>query len=315
MSEFKKYMHIERVGSQETEGITDGICHIFYKIDGTNASVWMEKENNNSVLCTGSRNRPLSFENDNAGFHNWIYPKENFWNLLFKYPYLYLYGEWLVPHSLKTYRKDAWKRFYVFDVLDSRTGELLPYEAYKPLLEEFEIDYIPPLAIIKNPTEEDLYRLLQNSGQFLVEDGAGKGEGIVIKNYDYRNHRGSQTWAKIITNEFKEVHHKEMGAPEINGTALIEEQIVRDFLTDEFIKKEQAKIANYHNEGHWDALNGVYVPPPWSNKMIPELLGRVWYEFIREEISEILKKYKNPKINFRLLQSLTIKKVKKVIEV
>lgn len=95
----------------------------------------------------------------------------------------------------------------------------------------------------------------------------------------------------------------------------IEEQIVRDFLTDEFIKKEQAKIANYHNEGHWDALNGVYVPPPWSNKMIPELLGRVWYEFIREEISEILKKYKNPKINFRLLQSLTIKKVKKVIEV
>ena len=213
--------------------------------------------------------------------------------------YLYLYGERLVPHSLKAYRKDAWKRFYVFDV------ELLPYEAYKPLLEEFEIDYIPPLAIIKNPTEEDLYRLLQNSGQFLVEDGAGKGEGIVIKNYDYRNHRGSQTWAKIITNEFKEVHHKEMGAPEINGPALIEEQIVRDFLSNEFIEKEKWKVV-YNNDPDG---NG------WQSKYIPELLGRVWYEFIREEISEILKKYKNPKINFRLLQSLTIKKVKKVIEV
>lgn len=310
MSEFLKYQHIERLNTQETEGITDGICHIFYKIDGTNASVWMEKENNNSVLCTGSRNRPLSFGNDNAGFHNWIYPKENFWNLLFKYPHLYLYGEWLIPHSLKTYRKDAWKRFYVFDVLDSRTGELLPYEAYKPILEEFEIDYIPPLAIIKNPTEEDLYRLLQNSGQFLVEDGAGKGEGIVIKNYDYRNHRGSQTWAKIITNEFKEVHHKEMGAPEINGTALIEEQIVRDFLSDEFIKKEQAKIINARSPDYGDRINDG-----WSSKMIPELLGRVWYEFIREEISEILKRYKNPKINFRLLQSLVIKKTKEVIGV
>ena len=47
MSEFLKYQHIERLNTQETEGITDGICHIFYKIDGTNASVWMEKENNN----------------------------------------------------------------------------------------------------------------------------------------------------------------------------------------------------------------------------------------------------------------------------
>lgn len=52
MSEFLKYQHIERLNTQETEGITDGICHIFYKIDGTNASVWMEKENNNSVFIS-----------------------------------------------------------------------------------------------------------------------------------------------------------------------------------------------------------------------------------------------------------------------
>ena len=27
-----------------------------------------------------------------------------------------LFGEWLIPHRLRTYRDDAWKRFYVFDV-------------------------------------------------------------------------------------------------------------------------------------------------------------------------------------------------------
>ena len=40
--EFKKYMHIERLGTDEVEDIEFGECYIFYKLDGTNGSVWLD---------------------------------------------------------------------------------------------------------------------------------------------------------------------------------------------------------------------------------------------------------------------------------
>lgn len=40
---FNKYMHIERFGADEVEDIEFGECYIFYKIDGTNGSVWMDE--------------------------------------------------------------------------------------------------------------------------------------------------------------------------------------------------------------------------------------------------------------------------------
>lgn len=40
--EFKKYQHVERFGTDETEGINIGKCYVFPKIDGTNSSVWLE---------------------------------------------------------------------------------------------------------------------------------------------------------------------------------------------------------------------------------------------------------------------------------
>lgn len=302
MSGFLKYQHVERWNHPECEGLMDGYVHIFYKLDGTNASIWFQDDGDAGWrIAAGSRNRELSEENDNAGFCKWVWDqRDKFVPFFDENPTLRLYGEWLVPHSLKTYREDAWKRFYVFDVWDDEKGRLLSYDEYKPLLEEFNIDYIPPLAIIKNPTEEDLYRLLQNTGQFLVEDGKGMGEGFVAKNYDHFNKYGRQVWGKMISNEFKEVHHREMGAPLINGSELIEEKIVREFLTEEFIKKELNKIIVRDNALFFD------------KRMIPELLGRVWYEFVREETVLWVKKFKNPKVNFGLLQNLVIKQTKKV---
>jgi hypothetical protein len=65
--EFKKYMHLERFGTSEVEGIEIGTTYVFPKLDGTNASVWFE----DGKIKAGSRNRELSFDNDNAGFYKW----------------------------------------------------------------------------------------------------------------------------------------------------------------------------------------------------------------------------------------------------
>jgi len=313
MTGFLKYQHVERWNHQECDGLLEGICHVFYKLDGTNASVWMDAPGGG--ICAGSRNRQLSLDNDNAGFYRWWLDQPKAWNFHHNNPHLRLYGEWLVPHSLKTYKDEAWRRFYVFDIWDSQKESLLSYEAYRPLCEEFGLDYIPEMCVIRNPSEDDLHRMLEKTGQFLIKDGHGMGEGFVIKNYDFYNKYGRQVWGKMVSNEFKVLNHLEMGAPVINGTALVEEQIVDNFCTEAFIEKEKAKIINKNWSSKVDLETGeiTNILPHWDNKLIPELLGRVWYEFLREETSEWVKKYKNPKVNFQLLQRLVQSKTKKVI--
>lgn len=292
---FVKYQHIERFGVDEVRDIEFGKCFIFTKIDGTNSSVWLD----NGIIKGGSRNRELTLDNDNQGFYAYILQDNRIIKFFEKYPNHRLYGEFLVPHSLCTYRKDAWRKFYIFDVCltkEDDTLEYLPYDLYQPMLEEFELEYIPPICIINNPTYDNLIKCLEKTN-FLIEDGKGLGEGVCIKNYNFYNQYGRQTWAKIVSNEFKEKHVKAMGANEFNGKDMVEQKIVDDFCTSSLIEKEYAKIVN--DKG-------------WSSKYIGELLGRVYHELIVEESWNMIKKFKNPTINFKTLNSLVIQKIKEV---
>lgn len=64
MTLFRRYDHVERVNHDDVQGLLVGRVHVFPKLDGTNASVWME----GGELRFGSRNRPVTPEDDNAGF-------------------------------------------------------------------------------------------------------------------------------------------------------------------------------------------------------------------------------------------------------
>lgn len=292
MTQFTKYQHLERLGTEEVEGIQTGIVYVFPKLDGTNASVWMDGQ---GKIKAGSRNRELSVENDNAGFYNWVLTEEEkFLTYFSKYPNHILYGEWLVPHSLKTYRDDAWRRFWVFDVYSH--GDPVPYPHFKELMDEGGFDYLPPIAIIKNGDDES-FRKCTEKNVFLIKEGEGVGEGVVLKNYEFENKYGRKTWAKIITNQFKEIHYREMGAPELGGLS-DEERIVNKYVTEHLIDKIHAKIVN--------EMDG------WSSKYIPRLLHTVYYDLIQEELWEILKEFKQPKIDFKYLQRLTIGKIKEL---
>lgn len=288
--EYKKYHHIERFGTTEVENIELGKCYIFPKLDGTNASLWWDGK----YVCGGSRNREVTKDNDNAGFLNWAVVQPNIRDFFKKNPNVRLYGEWLVPHSLKTYREEAWRRFYVFDVQEEDKNTHMPYEEYQVLLEEFNIDYIPPIKIISNGDYDDFVFQLKNN-IFMIKDGKGAGEGIVIKDYNFINRFGRQTWAKIVTSEFKERHYKEMGAPEV-VKRIIEDDIVEEFVTIALCEKVYAKIAN-SEEG-------------FNSRKIPELLNTVYYDLVKEESWTIVKKYKNPTINFKILKHRTFGKVR-----
>lgn len=270
-----------------------GECFVFPKIDGTNASVWW-----NGKIKAGSRKRELNEEQDNANFYKTIKEDNNIKSFLIDYPELRLYGEWLVPHSLKTYRENAWRKFYVFDVTEGDVeegGRYLNYDEYKPLMENYEIEYIPCLMRIENGKKERFEQALKKNN-YLIDDEKGFGEGIVIKNYNYKNRFGRTVWAKIVTSEFKEKHIKEMGEPTIIETTDYEEKFINDYCTETFIKKEYSKMS----EG-------------WTSKMIPKLLGIIWHELVTENIWDAIKKYKNPKLDFGRINKLCIYKTKKVL--
>lgn len=288
--EFLKYQHVERFGTPETEGIDNGMCYIFPKIDGTNAQLWMD-----GGLKAGSRNRELSVDNDNAGFYNWALSQLPILNFFHSNPNLRLYGEWLVPHSLKTYNDNAWRQFYVFDVMDDEN--YLSYETYKPMLEEFGIEYIPPICKVNNPSYELIVSQLDKNG-YLIKDGSGVGEGIVVKNYDYKNKFGRVVWGKIVTNEFKAKHSK-CQITELNGSTLIEETICNRYVTKALAEKEYAKIVT-ESEG-------------WNPKYIPRLLNTVYYCLVTEECWNFVKEFNNPTVDFKRLQFFCTQRVKELL--
>lgn len=303
---FEKYQHIERFGTKAVDNINIGTCHIFPKIDGTNSSLWVE----DGIIHAGSRKRELTLDNDNADFFSSIKDDDRIKAFFKDYPNLRLYGEWLVPHTLKNYKDDAWNKFYVFDVIsnniivqnDNINSRYLPYEEYSKILDKYGIDYIPLIKSIENPSYNDIIACL-NEIDFLTTDG--NGEGIVIKNYKYRNCYNRQTWAKIVKAEFQSVHNKKTSngnnkkSFSKNIVGSVEPYIVENFVTDAFIEKEYSKII---------AEN----PDIEDKKLSNRLLGRVWHELIVEESYNIIKKYKNPVIDFKLLKSLVTNKIMQV---
>jgi hypothetical protein len=294
---FKKYTHVERWGNSAVQGIEIGECYIFPKLDGTNASVWVGED---GCVRTGSRTRELSVQNDNAGFHNWAIEDAKL-NAFFKeYPGFRLYGEWLVSHSLKTYKEDAWRKFYVFDATFIETDEgagYLHYDYYSKALKEFDLDYIAPQKIIENPTYEMLLVELEKN-KFLIEEGKGCGEGITIKNYTFVNQWARSCFAKLVTNDFKDKHSKEMGAPKVINK-MVEDEIVQKYVTKALCEKVHAKIVNEEGD--------------WKSQYIPRLLQTVYYDLVNEEIWDIIKKMKHPTINFRTLFTCVIVEIKKLL--
>jgi len=288
--EFKKYQHLERYGTDEVDGIEMGTCYVFPKIDGTNASAWYD-----NGIQAGSRNRHLTLEKDNAGFFKWASENEKLKTFYADFQHLRLYGEWLVPHSFKQYRDDAWQNFYVFDVVNA-DGDYMHYNAYSEILSSYGIEHVPPIAIVERGDKETFSKLLDKN-TYLVKDGQGVGEGIVIKNYNFVNRFGRIAWAKMVTNEFKEAHTKAMGAAVVLGKRTVEKAIAEQYVTSALVEKEYQKIA---------------LADGWNSRMIPRLLGTVHHAIITEETWHFVKKHKNPTVDFRALQKEIYNQVKVV---
>lgn len=293
---FHKYQHIERLGTTEVNGILEGECYIFPKIDGTNGQVWLE----DGQIKVGSRNREITSESDNAGCAKYIIENHIFDEVLRRYPDWHIFFEWLVPHTIKYYEDSAWRRPYVFDVAvynaETDCYRYLSYNHYSNILKQYDnIEVIPTLGILINPSAKDIEYLL-DSNTYLCKDNK-PGEGVVIKNYSFVNRFGRTTWAKVVRTEFKEKQHPTSKPKQT--VEEVEKDIIEQYITKSLVEKEQAKIINECGD--------------WSSKYIPRLLGTIWHTFIDEETFHFTKQFKNPTIDFKVLNRLCNEKIKEII--
>ena len=290
---FEKYQHVERLESSEVDGILDGTVYLYTKMDGTNMGISLDSSGN--MFCC-SRNRVLSLTNDNAGSCKYVMNNDKFKQYLDKHPTHYLYGEFMVKHIIRTYLDSVWGKVFIFDVVDFADPEnprYLPPEEYMPMLREFDIETIPCIAKLENPTMDEVLSYMDKD-KFMQKEG-GYNEGLVAKNYNYKNKYGHTIWGKVVRAEYKARKNKPT-----SSTTDIEARIIETFCTDAFIEKEIDKL--YSTLGTWE------------NKHIGRYIGTVWHEFISENSWDMIKKFKNPKIDFSVLCVLCTDKTKNVMK-
>lgn len=303
---FKKYFHVERLGTKEVEGILNGTCYIQAKLDGTNASIW----NDNGVIKCGSRNREINLEKDNAAFAYWVHSDNeeanNIKQLLMEYPHLTLYGEWMGLNRfvgvIKDYDERAKGHFWIFDVFNNTTERFIPDNQWRELLAEYGLtDFtVKTLAVLTNPTTEDVLNIAKNN-KFLLSDTDHVGEGVVIKNYDFVNMYGRSAVGKIVLDEHKQKQNNK--TTQRNNAGEVEQRIVDLFLTDSELSKTKAKIALACGQD-------FDIKDP---KMVARYITTCFNDAILEECPNWTKKFKDPVVDFSKLRRLSVQKSRSYI--
>lgn len=282
---FKKYPKIHRLGKEETDGILFGRCHIEEKIDGANASIWIDKRG--EITC-GSRNRELT-EGFN-GFVDYVKSDVAISRCLKDNPAFRLYGEWLVRHTI-SYDELAYKKFYLFDITIVKDGEeqeeFFDRKTVMEIGEKYGFNMPQYFGNYENPTKELLDSFVGKS-----ELGV-KGEGIVIKNEEFRDKFGNQTYAKLVSEDFKEDQGVAFGGNNKTSDTYWEIYVANKYVTLARIEKIMNKIQPLIEE-------------KLDLKHIPRITQTVYHDILTEEIWEIQDKIQT--LNFNALKRIISKK-------
>jgi hypothetical protein len=288
---WKKYHHVERLGNTKVNGILDGTVVIQTKVDGANLSVFWDEEDG---LMIASRNNLIYREketgiiNEFRGAVDYATTHEGIKEFVKSGKILRL--EWLVRHTL-SYDKQSWKKAYAFDVED-KNGVILNFLDFIPELERLNILYVKPVCVLQNPKAEELIPLTQGPDEF----GAAQKEGVVVKNYSYRNNYGRQCFAKLLSPDFKVKNKLAWSAG--NGDPP-EMKFATDFVTREFVLKTIHTIAD--NEGEETTI-----------RHMSEVLGRVYYDLFQEELWDYVKNRRVKAFNFADLHKYVVERTREI---
>lgn len=296
MAEYASYTHVERLGTEECEGLLDNSAiYITAKIDGTNACVFWDRDA--GTMGAGSRSRVLTEESDNAGFCAWARGESEEARLLRAYceahPEQVVYGEWMGQDkfigSFKGYDKRALGTMFIYDVLDEEAGGYLPEMSWREELGDAGLApyFVKLLGVLDHPTTEDVLALAKKN-DFLLEGTGMAGEGVVCKVPGWKNRFGHMANGKIVLDEFRRQGRR------VSSNGAVEPAIISAFVTDAEIEKTMAKIC---------VMCGTDTFDPDSRKMMGMLASFAWKDLL-VECPNWAKKFKNPKVDLGTLQGL-----------
>ena len=285
MPNFKPYPKIHRLGKDETMSLSgsilDGTVYIQEKLDGANASIWMDDEGN--IRC-GSRTQDVT-EKPFNGFPEYVMAHEGINRYLKDNPKDRLYGEWLVRHTVG-YNETSYRKFYLFDIEVTPLNMNMDIEFMYDVAKDYGIETAYFVGKFENPTPEQVQEYCGKSqyGQ--------KWEGVVIKNPSFRNKFGDPCHAKIVTQEFKEDNGVTFGGNSKDSNTYEEMYMVNKYMTLERVRKIVQKI---------EAIDGKA-----KLSDIPKVQSMAYHDMLTEEIWEISQK--KMVIDFAKLQTLCYKK-------
>lgn len=304
MAKYHSFIHVERLGKECTEGILDGICEITPKLDGTNACLYLSDE---GLLCAGSRTRSLTKEKDNAGFYNWVFSDAEqalkLRELMLNNPTWIVYGEWGVGRvaSIKDYDEVSKDHLWIFDVYDSAVNQYLKYHEWFGEMTRYGLDeWVVPVTVLDHPTMEQIQELAEKN-KFLLNGANHAGEGVVIRNYNFRDNYGHYQVAKFVLDEYKQNKAKKQKSADPTD---IVQAIIENYCTSAEMSKAVNKICLLLGMDHFDLSN---------NKAIGMTLQMVWNESILSECADWVKKYKCPVVDFSALRMACFEKVRRYI--
>ena len=295
-TDFIKYPKIHRVGHAETEELfLDPNCEIILqeKADGScNCCYWDSKQNQ---LLFSSRNRVLATEKDLHQFKYGIdFIKEIIGDGSILNKSLIYYFENMITHTI-SYDKSITPPAIGFDIRVKKSkgkegpGLFLDYDAQ---VKEFKRVGIPIVKLIKKCKLKDLGKI--ETFDKLVPKSvyyAGEAEGVILKCYVRLDSYGNQMFAKVVTEDFKELNRATFG--NVKRIKSDSSKLVEELATDARIRKIIFKLVE--EDGH-----------TLENELMRFLPVQVIDDIFQEELKYILKNYKT--INIPSLKKHIAKK-------
>lgn len=281
-----KYQHLERWDTEEVQYLKEvETLTVMPKIDGTNGGVHFDKDG----ISIWSRNRKLSVVADNEGFCKFVLDHKEEFEVIRDYilrtfenvTRISLFGEFTKKGTF-TVSKKYFHKFCLFDILITYNNKVEYFDPNTFDLPKFEnIIVVPSIKVSVNEVEK-LTETHKEFSKFLLDEYYSHGEGFVIKDYtNHKNQYNRTTWAKIL---FKKIR--------VEGKKNLYEEILENWFDNEYLDKEFIKYMDNFKE------------PLNKNKFVNVVVR----EFFKEEISNIIYKYKFPLIDTLELKNLLNKK-------
>ena len=206
MKEIKKYTDVVRYGKNGTQDVLNkgDYITITEKIDGANAS-FTKDETSELGVTPYSRNNVVNEDNTLRGYLDWI--KENIVPIKDKLVdgYRY-YGEWLVSHKVH-YKEDQYYNFYMFSIWDDNKQEYLSDDIVKSESKRLGLHTTTYFYEGEYISFEHIMSFVGKSDR-TVEPNTG--EGVVVKNVNYKDRYGNQMFVKLVSEKFAEVQKQKL---------------------------------------------------------------------------------------------------------